>query len=258
MSGAGGASAAPGTGGSNASGGAALRLPPENAEFDYQLGGAYPPPAGVTIVSRDRTDAPAPGLYNVCYLNGFQVQPGEEASWDADLILRDAGGNPVIDPNWNEALLDVSTPEKRNRIAAVVGAWIAQCRTDGFDAIEIDNLDTFSRSDGRISQNDAVALMALLSARAHAEGLAIAQKNSTELLSRRAEMGTDFAVAEECSRYDECAAYVSEYGSRVLMIEYRDADFAAGCQAYGATHSIVRRDLNLVRAGSPAYVFDMC
>ena len=247
-----------GAGGAAPDGGLPVRLPPENAAFDYQLGGAYPPPQGVAIVSRDRTESPAPGLYNICYLNGFQTQPGEEGSWDADLILRDAQGDPVIDPDWNEMLLDVSTESKRTRIAAVVGGWIAQCAADGFDAVEIDNLDTYSRSGGRITQDNAVAFLALLSARAHAEGLAIAQKNSTEILSRRAEMGTDFAVAEECSRYDECGDYVSVYDNHVLMIEYRDGDFTQGCQDYGATHSIVRRDLNLVPAGRPAYVFEGC
>jgi hypothetical protein len=246
------------TGGTTSDGGLTVRLPPDNAGFDYQLGGAYPPPAGVSIVSRDRTEAPASGLYNICYVNGFQIQPGEEGSWDADLILRDSSGNPIIDPDWNETLLDVSTADKRSRIAAVEGGWIVKCAADGFDAVEVDNLDTYSRSGGRISQDNAVALMVLLSARAHAEGLAIAQKNSTDLLPRRAEMGTDFSVAEECSRYNECGAYVSEYGTHVLMIEYRDNDFAAGCQAYGATHSIVKRDLNLVPIGRPAYVFDAC
>lgn len=238
--------------------GAAIRLPPENAAFDYQLGGAYPPPSGVTVVSRDRTASPAAGVYNICYLNGFQVQPGEEGSWDADLILRDASGNPIIDPDWNEMLLDVSTADKRARIAAVVGSWIERCASDGFDAVEIDNLDTYSRSGGRITQDDAVSVLALLSTTAHGRGLSIAQKNSTDLLSRKDEMGTDFAVAEECSRYDECADYVGTYGKHVLMIEYRDQDFRKGCQIYGATHSIVLRDLNLVPAGRPAYVFEGC
>jgi hypothetical protein len=61
-------------------------------------------------------------------------------------------------------------------------------------------------------------------------------------------MGTDFAVAEECSRYDECGEYVSAYGAHVLMIEYSDEDFAAGCAAYGASHPVVHRDLDLVYA----------
>ncbi len=54
------------------------------------------------------------------------------------------------------------------------------------------------------------------SPRAHtAAALAIAQKNSTEVLGRRAEMGTDFAVAEECNRYSECGDYTAVYGDQV-------------------------------------------
>jgi hypothetical protein len=235
-----------------------IALPPPNGPLDYQLGGAYAPPAGVTIVSRDRSDTPAPGLYNICYLNGFQVQPGEEGEWEADLILRDANGDPVIDPDWDEWLLDVSTEEKRGRIAAVVSGWIRGCATKGFVAVEIDNLDSYSRSGGRLTEDHAVAFMALLSASAHHLGLAIAQKNSTEVLARRSQMGTDFAVAEECSLHDECADYVSVYGQAVLMIEYRDVDFAKGCSTYGATHSIVWRDVRLVTPGRPGYVYQGC
>jgi hypothetical protein len=33
--------------------------PPANAAFDYQIGGAYAPPAGVTVVSRDHDVSPA-------------------------------------------------------------------------------------------------------------------------------------------------------------------------------------------------------
>ena len=250
--------AADGGGGHADAATASLRLPPENGAFDYQLGGSYPPPSGVVTVSRDRTDQPASGLYNICYVNGFQVQPGEESTWAADLILRDNAGNPVVDPDWAEELLDVSSANKRRRIAQVLDGFLDGCASKGFDAVEIDNLDSYSRSGGRLTQDNAVALLALLSKHAHASGLAIAQKNSTELLPRRAEMGTDFAVAEECSRYDECAAYVTAYGAHVLMIEYRDADFTKGCAAYGATHAIVRRDLDLVTPSDPAYVYSGC
>jgi hypothetical protein len=42
----------------------ALALPPLNEGFDYQLGGAYSPPAGVKIVSRDRNlVTPSAGAY---------------------------------------------------------------------------------------------------------------------------------------------------------------------------------------------------
>jgi hypothetical protein len=235
-------------------------LPPANAAFDYQLGEAYAPPSGVMVVSRDRNASPAPDIYNICYVNGFQTQPDERDFWMSDhpdLLLRDAGGDLVIDPDWDEIILDVTTPEKRAMLAEIVGEWIDGCATAGFDAVEIDNLDTYSRSGGLVSEDDAVSFMSLLSARAHTTGLAIAQKNSTDVLDRRAEMGTDFAVAEECNRYDECADYTDVYGDQVYVIEYRRTDFDAGCSDF-PNLSIVLRDLNLVGPGSGGYVYDGC
>jgi hypothetical protein len=250
-------------GGNDAStdaGGASFALPPLNGGLDYQLGGAYAPPAGVTIVSRDRAAAPASGLYNICYVNGFQIQPGEEAMWMSahpTLILRDAGGAPVIDTNWNETLIDVSTPAKRAEVLTVIGAWIDGCRASGFDAVEIDNLDSYSRSMGLLTQDDAVAMIALMADRAHADGLAIAQKNATELVPRRAEMRTDFVVAEECNHFTECDVYRGGYGEHVLMIEYDRASFTTGCSTY-PQDSIVLRDMNLVPIGMSGYVYDGC
>jgi hypothetical protein len=236
------------------------RLPPPNAGFDYQLGGAYTPPAGVTVVSRDRTEAPAPGLYNICYVNGFQIQPEDVSWWKAnhpDLMLRDKGGKLVIDPDWNEIMLAPTTIERRAELAGVIGEWIAKCASDGFDAVEIDNLDTFTRSHRLISEDDAVAQMRLFADAAHAVGLPIAQKNSAEIVGRRAEMGTDFAVAEECNRYRECDAYTGAYGDHVLVIEYRRLDFDAGCAAY-PNLSIVLRDLDLVTPTDKGYFYAGC
>ncbi len=235
-------------------------LPPVNGGLDYQLGGAYAPPSGVRIVSRDRTETPAPGLYNICYVNGFQSQPGDDAFWltdHPDLVLRDAAGNPVIDVDWGEMLLDVRTDTTRAGLATIVGEWIAGCAADGFDAVEIDNLDSYSRSGGLMTEDQAVAFMHLLSVAAHAQGLAIAQKNSAELVPRRAELGTDFVVAEECNRYSECDVYTGSYGDHVLVIEYRRADFTAGCSAF-PNLSIVLRDRNLTTPSAGAYVYDGC
>jgi hypothetical protein len=237
-----------------------LQLPPLNAGFDYQLGGAYAPPAGVAIVSRDRTAAIAPGLYNICYVNGFQIQPDEAAVWQsqrAELILRTANGSPVIDAEWNEMLIDISTAAKRTQVAAIAGEWITGCHRAGFDAVEIDNLDSYTRSNGLLSQDNAVAMMRAMSDAAHAAGLAIAQKNSTDLVARKAELGTDFAVAEQCNEFSECDAYRAGYGDHVLVIEYARTAFDAGCAAFPAL-SIVLRDLELVPLGDPAYVYKDC
>ncbi len=237
-----------------------VRLPPPNAAFDYQLGGAYPPPKGVTVVSRDRTAAPAPGRYNICYVNGFQIQPDDVAWWKTnhpDLMLRDKAGKLVIDPDWDEIMLAPTTAQRRAGLAEVIGGWIAGCAADGFDAVEIDNLDTFTRSNGLVTEDDAVAQIRLFADVAHAHGLAIAQKNSAEIVGRRAEMGTDFAVAEECDRYSECDAYTGAYGNQVLVIEYRRRDFDKGCAAYPQL-SIILRDVDLVPPTDKGYVYDAC
>lgn len=234
-----------------------MTLPPGNAKFDYQLGGAYAPPAGVTMVVRDRTASPEPGLYNVCYVNGFQAQPDETQWWldnHPDLVLRDGQGDPIIDQDWNELLLDTS---KTEALALVIGPQVAQCATDGFDAVEIDNLDSYLRSQGGLTQADNVAYMARLSSVAHEAGLAIAQKNAAELLAERTAMGTDFAVSEECNRYDECQDFVDAYGDAVFVIEYRAQDFQKGCNGFSQL-SIILRDLDLVTPSAGSYVYDDC
>lgn len=237
-----------------------LGMPEPNAGFDYQLGGAYAPSPGVRIVSRDRNEATAPGLYNICYVNGYQAQENEASFWldqHPDLVLRDGSGKPVIDPDWNEMLLDITTAAKRQELAMIVGGFIEGCASAGFDAVEIDNLDTYTRSGGRISEDDAVAFMQMLAQIAHAHGLAIAQKNSAELVGRKGEMGTDFVVAEECNRYSECGDYTAAYGDAVLVIEYRRQDFDKGCKDFPQL-SIVLRDRDLVPAGAAGYVYAGC
>src|SRR6478752_8629660 len=249
-----------GEGNAGGAGNIELRLPEANAPFDYQLGGGYTPAAGVKIVTRDREDVPAPGLYNICYVNGFQTQPQDNERWladHADLVLHDSGGDPVIDEDWGEYLLDTSTETKRAALSQIVGEWIIKCADDGFDAVEIDNLDSYSRSSGLLDEDGNVSFMASLSAVAHAHGLAIGQKNSAELVPRASELGTDFAVAEECNRYSECDAYTAHYGAHVLSIEYRRQDFDKGCQAFPEL-SIVLRDLDLTTPTSSKYVFDGC
>ncbi|MEV0479564.1 endo alpha-1,4 polygalactosaminidase [Streptomyces sp. NPDC050508] len=231
-----------------------VQLPPLHADFDYQIGGAYPPPAGVRIVSRDRTASPAPGLYNICYVNAFQAQPDERASWPADLLLRDAHGKVVVDEDWGEALLDIGTAAKRERVAARVDRWIDDCAAKGFDAIEPDNYDSYTRSQHLLTANDATAFITLLSRHAHARQLAIAQKNTVELAGLRKQTGLDFAVAEECAEYDECGEYATAFDDRVIVIEYSDSGLRKARSGFAGRLSIVRRDLDVSTPGSAGYV----
>lgn len=243
------------------------RVPPANSVFDYQIGGVYPPAAGVGIIARDRGEAPSPGRYSICYVNAFQTQPADNAWWQGQhrsLLLTDSDGRYVEDPDWpGELLLDISTPDRRAELAAVVGGWIAECAARGFQAVEPDNLDSFTRSAGRLSQPDAVAFARLLVRSAHSHGLSIGQKNTPQLTrAGHTDIGFDFAVAEECAVYDECDGYLSGYDDQVYEIEYTDnggfPNYTAACSALGSTISIIYRDRDVVPSGTSGYTYKWC
>jgi hypothetical protein len=231
--------------------------PPTHAGFDYQIGGGYIPPAGVTVVSRDHDDVPAAGLYNICYVNAFQAQPGTESEW-GDLLLRDSAGDIVYDEDWGEALLDIRTAGKRERIAEKANAWTDQCAAKGFQAVEPDNYDSYTRSKDLLTDDQAQAHVRLLSAHAHGVGLAIAQKNTVELAGNRAANGLDFAVAEECGQWEECGDYVDAFGANVIVIEYTEEGLETACADWGDELSIVRRDVDVSTPGSDGYVHQTC
>jgi hypothetical protein len=247
--------------------------PPPHAAFDYQIGGDYPLPDGVEVVSRDWFIGTAPDdVYSICYVNAFQTQddeddvdrPDERSNWPADLVLLELGD----DPNWGgEYLVDVSTPESRAAAAAWLEPMVATCADKGFEAVEFDNLDSWTRFDETpmedqvpFDEDDSMAFAELLADMAHAHGLAAAQKNTVELPAEvaRDQIGFDFAIAEECGHWDECQGYVDVYGDHVIAIEYEQADFEATCAGFGDTLSVVLRDVDVTAPGSDTYQYARC
>lgn len=240
-----------------------VTLPPLAGVVDYQLGGAYTPASDVQVVTRDRTEKPAPGVYDVCYVNAFQTQPGELGWWNEHhptSLLRTKAGALVHDPGWpDEVLLDLRTAKRRATAATVVGRWFAGCAKAGYQAVEPDNLDSWTRSRTLLTRAEAVAYARLLVKAAHASGLAIAQKNAPQLATTA--IGFDFAVAEECQVYSECAAYTKAYGAHVIEIEYTDNGrkaYRTACAARSGQISILLRDRDVTPVGSKAYVYQHC
>ena len=231
--------------------------------FDYQLGGGYESEA--QIVARDRTDPPGGGYLSICYINGFQTQPGEAELWlneHPTVILRDSSGEPVVDENWpDEMILDTSTPEKRDEILATMTPWIQGCAIDGFSAVEFDNLDSYLRSGGALSPDDNQDFATMLATVASSFGLHVGQKNSVELVDLAPTIGFDFAVSEECHRWNECAAYTAAFGPRVLNIEYTDdlrGSIADICSDPSTPAHTIIRDRNLTTPDNPDYFFEAC
>jgi hypothetical protein len=251
-----------------------VSLPPADEQFDYQLGGPYTPARNVGIVVRDRTAAPALGKYNICYVNAFQSQPGDAKWWTAahpDLLVA-VNGKMLVDQDWpGEYLFDTSTAEKRTALMAIVGPWIDACASDGFKAVEADNLDTWTRSRSILTQDSNIEFAKLLVERSHRAGLAIGQKNASEIAPRGKEIGFDFAVAEECHIWSECEAYMAAYGPRVYEVEYSDSQkdgkdnaikaidsYNAACKRRGSRISIIFRDRGVVPEGTPGYQYRAC
>jgi Glycoside-hydrolase family GH114 len=253
--------------------GPAIEPPPANAGFDYQIGGHYPLPDGVTVVSRDWFASPAAAdpVYSICYVNAFQTQPNEpgvdrpdeRSNWPKSLILDRLGD----DPNWGgEYLVDVSTARKRKRAARWVAQMTDGCAEKGYEAVEYDNLDSWTRFDGTplarkvpFGKADALAFAKRIAKRAHSRGLAVGQKNTADVTSNQADKaGFDFAIAEECARYHECRRYRRVHGDNVIVIEYRRKDFNRACETVGDDLSVVLRDRLVRKPGAPKYKYDAC
>lgn len=250
---------------SASAGAPAVTLPPVNGRFDYQLGGAYTPQASVRIVDRDRTASPATGKYNICYVNGFQTQDSDANFWTkqhSDLLVKNSSGKPIKDPDWPEYILDTSTAAKRAALLGIVGPWIDGCAAAGYRGLEIDNLDSYTRSAKKLSLQNNIDFATALVARAHAKGLAVGQKNTAELAATgKQKIGFDFAVTEECQRYNECSSYTDVYRDHVIEIEYTDysrSKYTAACAAQGKRISVILRDRDVVTPSNKAYRYEAC
>ncbi len=247
-------------------GGGEFALPPADGAFDYQINGSYEPASDVEVISRDWFVSSAdPDLYSICYVNAFQTQPDydigrpdETSQWPA-LVVTD-----LEDPNWpGEFLIDISSETARITAASHMEQILDTCAAKGYDAIEFDNLDSWTRTttgtgpwwDG----DDAAAYARLLTDYTHSLGLAAAQKNSAELFDqdRHVTAGFDFAVSENCGQWNECQDYVDQYGSFVYDIEYTDGGFATACEMDEVV-SVVRRDLNVEPTGATGHVYRVC
>lgn len=238
---------------------------PESPVADYQVGVTYDPAPGVNLVVRTATAFPEHGLYNVCAVNAFQTQRADVDFWlsnNRDLLLWDASGAPLADPDApGEYILDISTSAKRGRIAEIQTRELRACVARGFQAVELDNLDSYTRSGGAFDLGAASAFAALLTAKAHALGMPIGQKNTPELgWAGSDEIGFDFAVAEDCIADQNCSAFTDVYGTRVIGLEYTDrtADFALVCNDPRRPSSTLLRDRALSGPGTPGYTAERC
>jgi hypothetical protein len=75
----------------------------------------------------------------------------------------------VIDSDWSEILLDHSTAAKRAALTTVVAGWTDQCARKGFQGLEPDNLDAYTRSKGLLTEAQGVAYAGSLATYTHSK-----------------------------------------------------------------------------------------
>ena len=109
-------------------------------------------------------------------------------------------------------------------------------------------------------RKEAVAFAQLLTAVAHEHGMAAAQKNTAQLPRSvsRDRIGLDFAIAEECGRWDKSQDYRDVFDDHVIIIEYRLMDFDKTCADVGDALPVVLRDVEVTAPGSSSYRYLDC
>jgi hypothetical protein len=102
-----------------------------------------------------------------------------------------------------EKWLDVRNGTVRN----IMLSRLDLAKSKGCDGVEPDNVDGYANNSGfNLSKQDQINFLTFLANESHKRGMTIALKNATDLVTTLVS-SFDFAVVEECFKYNECEAY---------------------------------------------------
>ena len=213
-------------------GGGACWYPPHLARtghpmrWDWQIGRVTP---------LERTGRRAVDIYDI---DGFLTTPGEigqiHTAWQASTLAHPRAVC-YLDLAWEDYRPDGSAapygpffpastlgniyfgfPEERwvdfrqlDALKPMLNERIAMCARKGFDAVELDDIDSFdpaSTTGFYLTAGDAQNYLAYADNLVHRYGMAVLWKNSP-LLARWGARYTDGAVVEECYTYGGCPSW---------------------------------------------------
>jgi hypothetical protein len=175
----------------------------------------------------------------ICYFSA-----GTYENWrpDAASFPSAALGSNVS--GWaGERWLDVRNQTVRD----IMSKRMDLAKSKGCNGLEPDNVDGFANKSGfPLTAQDQINFNSFLADQAHARGMIVALKNSTDLVSSLVNK-FDFAVVEECFKYNECGAYSPfiQQNKAVLNAEYSSYSSATCMQAASLKFSTVFYNLNL-------------
>jgi hypothetical protein len=174
----------------------------------YDVDGANTPAADVAALK-------AAGRRVICYVN---AGAHEDFRADAKNFPESVQGKGLS--GWpGEKWLDI---RRWDVLEPLLAARFKTCREKGFDAVEPDNIDAYGNSSGfPLTAADQLTFNRRVADLAHRNGLGVGLKNDVEQAAELAP-AFDFAVNEECARYDECGALkvFTDAGKPVFHVEY--------------------------------------
>jgi len=213
----------------------------------WQLSGTVKTDVNVQVYDIDLYDNSA-ATFAALKLSGKKVicyfSAGTYENWrdDASQFPASAIGSKVV--GWpGENWLDVRDATVRS----IMSARLDVAQSKGCDGVEPDNVDGYDNKNGLgLTKADQISFNQFLASEAHKRGLIAALKNSTDLVASLVS-DFDFAVVEECFKYNECDAYkpFAAQNKAVFVAEYSNLSSASCAEAKADKFSLAFYNLDL-------------
>lgn len=193
----------------------------------------------------------AEGRKVVCYISVGSYEDWRE---DADQFPPSVLGNDY--EGWpGEKWLDI---RQIDVLAPIMRARLDLCKEKGFDAVEPDNIDSYTTDTGfPLTYDDQLEYNHWLADEAHQRGLSIGLKNNSDQVAELID-DFDWALTESCFEQEWCEALLPfiEAGKPVFAAEYTDAgttldEFCAQAQTLRINAILKNRDLDAPRQACP-------
>jgi len=229
--------------------------PEPGTGWQWQLSGRLDPTVDVPVYDIDGFDHDASAVADlhrrgrkvICYLSTGAWEDFRPDAGKFPASLRGRGNG------WEgERWLDI---RRTDVLEPLMEKRIAMCAKKGFDAVEPDNMDGYRNRTGfPLTAADQLRYNRLIAKIAHRHGLAVGLKNDLDQIPEL-EPDFDFAVNEQCARYDECEALTPfvKAGKAVLHVEYElpVARFCADAKRLGLSSLRKKFDLGVWRQECP-------
>jgi len=173
-----------------------------------------------------------------CYIDtAYEPDRPDSSSFTSAVLGNGIDGWP------GQKWVDIRSSVVRN----IMTSRIAQAAAKGCDAVEMDDVDSYTNNPGfPLTAADQLDFNTFLATTAHANDLGIALKNDLDQVKDLA-ANFDFAINEQCFQYDECTdlnTFITQ-GKAVFGVEYELATSAFCSEANADQFSWLKKDLDL-------------